>query len=101
MRLIWRGSAMGAEFTVADTGIGVAEEYLPRLTERFYQVDRERSRRAGGCGIGLAIVKDVLEQHQAVLEIDSEPGKGSRFTARFPAHRIVIARALESERGRS
>lgn len=101
VRLIWRGSPAGAEFTVADTGIGVAEKYLPRLTERFYQVDRERSRKAGGFGLGLAIVKDVLARNQAVLEIDSEPGKGSRFTAKFPAHRVVIARILEPERARS
>ena len=100
VRLIWRGSPAGAEFTVADTGIGIAKEHLPRLWERFYQVDRERSRKAGGYGLGLAIVKDVLARHQAVLEIDSEPGRGSRFTAKFPVHRIVIARAREPERAR-
>jgi two-component system, OmpR family, phosphate regulon sensor histidine kinase PhoR len=81
------GSA-GGRFSVRDSGIGIAAEHLPRLTERFYRVDRGRSREAGGTGLGLAIVKHVLERHQAVLQIESEPGRGSRFSAVFPAHRI-------------
>lgn len=89
IRITWRASAAGAEFTVEDTGIGIAKEHIPRLTERFYQADRTISRRNGGAGLGLAIVKDVLDRHQATLEITSEPGKGSRFTARFPAHRVT------------
>ena len=91
VRLAWRASPAGAEFVVEDTGIGIEKQHIPRLTERFYRVDRERSRHAGGTGLGLAIVKQVLTRHQATLEIESEPGKGSRFTARFPAHRIVAA----------
>jgi two-component system phosphate regulon sensor histidine kinase PhoR len=91
VRLIWRAAPGGAEFTVEDTGIGIAKSHIPRLTERFYRVDRERSRRAGGTGLGLAIVKHALLRHQAALEIESEPGKGSRFTARFPAHRVTRA----------
>jgi two-component system phosphate regulon sensor histidine kinase PhoR len=88
--LYWRRCAKGgAEFVVADTGIGVAAQYLPRLTERFYRVDRSRSRETGGTGLGLAIVKHVLTRHQATLEIDSEPGRGSRFAARFPAERLL------------
>jgi two-component system phosphate regulon sensor histidine kinase PhoR len=88
--LYWRRSANGgAEFVVADTGIGVAAQYLPRLTERFYRVDRSRSRETGGTGLGLAIVKHVLTRHQATLEIDSELGRGSRFAARFPAERLL------------
>jgi two-component system phosphate regulon sensor histidine kinase PhoR len=78
----------GARFSVSDSGIGIAREHLPRLTERFYRVDRGRSRDAGGTGLGLAIVKHVLERHQAVLLIESEPGKGSRFSAVFPPHRV-------------
>lgn len=78
----------GARFSVSDKGIGIAREHLPRLTERFYRVDRGRSREAGGTGLGLAIVKHVLERHQAVLQIESEPGRGSRFSAVFPAHRV-------------
>ena len=63
------------------------------LTERFYRVDRGRSRATGGTGLGLAIVKHVLSRHQAVLEIHSEPGRGSRFAVRFPARRVVPAAA--------
>jgi two-component system phosphate regulon sensor histidine kinase PhoR len=80
--------ASGARFSVQDDGIGIAREHLPRLTERFYRVDRGRSREAGGTGLGLAIVKHVLERHQAVLQIDSEPGQGSVFSAVFPPHRV-------------
>lgn len=78
----------GAEFSVSDDGLGIAPEHLPRLTERFYRVDRGRSRDTGGTGLGLAIVKHALERHQAELEIVSEPGHGSTFRARFPAHRV-------------
>ncbi|MEN9357505.1 MAG: hypothetical protein RL695_1676 [Pseudomonadota bacterium] len=86
--LIWRISAQGATFAVQDTGPGIEAQHLPRLTERFYRVDRGRSREAGGTGLGLAIVKHVLGRHQAQLDIQSELGKGSRFTARFPASRV-------------
>ena len=75
-------------FSVADTGIGIGPEHLPRLTERFYRVDRSRSRATGGTGLGLAIVKHVLLRHQAELEIASEPGKGSTFSVRLPARRV-------------
>lgn len=78
----------GAAFAVADTGIGIAQEHIARLTERFYRVDRGRSRDTGGTGLGLAIVKHALERHQATLVVDSEPGMGSTFSAHFPAHRI-------------
>lgn len=87
--LVWRGAGdAGGCFAVRDTGIGIAAEHLPRLTERFYRVDRGRSREAGGTGLGLAIVKHVLERHQATLRIDSEPGQGSTFSVTFPAHRV-------------
>jgi len=85
----WRASPKGAEFAVRDTGVGIEAEHIPRLTERFYRVDRGRSRETGGTGLGLAIVKHALARHQAVLEIESAPGKGSRFTARFPARRLA------------
>ncbi len=81
--LAWRVHQGGGEFSVTDTGIGIAAKHLPRLTERFYRVDRSRSRETGGTGLGLAIVKHVLTRHQATLDIESEPGKGSRFTVRF------------------
>jgi two-component system phosphate regulon sensor histidine kinase PhoR len=86
--LRWDADASGGRFSVRDTGVGIATEHLPRLTERFYRVDHGRSREMGGTGLGLAIVKHVLERHQAQLEIQSEPGKGSVFTAIFPEHRV-------------
>jgi two-component system phosphate regulon sensor histidine kinase PhoR len=69
---------------VADTGIGIAPEYIPRLTERFYRVDQARSRELGGTGLGLAIVKHVLMRHGARLNVQSELGRGSRFEFVFP-----------------
>jgi two-component system phosphate regulon sensor histidine kinase PhoR len=89
IRLVWRDGAEGALFSVVDTGPGIAPEHIPRLTERFYRVDRSRSRETGGTGLGLAIVKHTLARHQAVLDIESELGKGSRFTARFPPQRTT------------
>jgi two-component system phosphate regulon sensor histidine kinase PhoR len=86
--LDWRVTSDGGEFTVADTGIGIAAEHIPRLTERFYRVDRSRSRATGGTGLGLAIVKHVLIRHQAELVIDSAPAQGSRFTVRLPPRRV-------------
>ena len=91
IRLRWNATDAGAEFAVEDTGIGIDPEHLPRLTERFYRVDRGRSRETGGTGLGLSIVKHALARHQAVLAIDSRPGKGSRFSARFPAARLAPA----------
>jgi two-component system phosphate regulon sensor histidine kinase PhoR len=91
--LDWRVTGDGGEFTVADTGIGIAAEHLPRLTERFYRVDRSRSRATGGTGLGLAIVKHVLIRHQAELTIDSAPQQGSRFTVRLPARRVKAVEA--------
>jgi two-component system phosphate regulon sensor histidine kinase PhoR len=76
-------------FSVRDSGIGIEPEHVPRLTERFYRVDRGRSRETGGTGLGLAIVKHVLTCHQATLEIVSDPGKGSSFSACFPKIRLI------------
>ena len=77
-------------FAVRDTGIGIEPHHIPRLTERFYRVDRSRSRASGGTGLGLAIVKHVVSRHQARLEIASEPGKGSTFSVFFPAARSLV-----------
>jgi two-component system phosphate regulon sensor histidine kinase PhoR len=82
-------------FSVADSGIGIAPEHVPRLTERFYRVDRSRSRATGGTGLGLAIVKHVLLRHQAALDVTSELGMGSTFTVLLPARRV--ARDLSPE----
>lgn len=81
-------SAGEGEFSVTDTGPGISPEHIPRLTERFYRIDRSRSRETGGTGLGLAIVKHVANRHQANLVIESAPGKGSTFTLRFPPERI-------------
>ena len=89
IRLAWRRTAEGAEFAVRDTGIGIAPEHIPRLTERFYRVDVGRSRQSGGTGLGLAIVKHVLSRHQGRLLIESTPGEGSTFRCRFPPSRIA------------
>lgn len=77
-----------AVFSVQDTGPGISPEHIPRLTERFYRVDRSRSRETGGTGLGLAIVKHVLQRHGATLEITSVLGKGSLFSVTFPANRL-------------
>ncbi|MEI7514628.1 MAG: phosphate regulon sensor histidine kinase PhoR [Betaproteobacteria bacterium] len=79
------GSAI---FSVRDEGVGIAAEHIPRLTERFYRVDRSRSRDTGGTGLGLAIVKHVAQRHGGELSIVSAPGQGSTFTVRFPPGRV-------------
>ncbi len=76
------------QFSVRDSGPGIAPEHLPRLTERFYRVDRSRSRETGGTGLGLAIVKHVTQRHSAELLIESKPGQGSCFSMTFPAARV-------------
>jgi two-component system phosphate regulon sensor histidine kinase PhoR len=83
----WEQDEDGPLFTVEDNGDGIPAEHLPRLTERFYRVDRGRSRASGGTGLGLAIVKHVLNRHDARLLIASEVGVGSRFACQFPPAR--------------
>jgi two-component system phosphate regulon sensor histidine kinase PhoR len=75
-------------FSVRDTGPGIAPEHLPRITERFYRVDRSRSRETGGTGLGLAIVKHVVQRHGGELRIESTPGAGSTFAIMLPAMRV-------------
>jgi two-component system phosphate regulon sensor histidine kinase PhoR len=88
----WGRVGGGAALLVRDTGIGIAAEHLPRLTERFYRVDRGRARAKGGSGLGLSIVKHALQRHGGRLEIESREGRGSTFTALFPGRRL-LARA--------
>jgi two-component system phosphate regulon sensor histidine kinase PhoR len=88
VQMRWWSDVEGAWFAVTDTGIGIPEEHLPRITERFYRVDAGRSREQGGSGLGLAIVKHALQLHGASLEIRSIEGKGSTFTCHFPPGRI-------------
>ncbi|SEA25781.1 phosphate regulon sensor histidine kinase PhoR [Paraburkholderia sartisoli] len=85
----WRANGGSAVFSVTDSGPGIPATDIPRLTERFYRVDRSRSRDTGGTGLGLAIVKHVLQRHDAQLEVKSEVGRGSTFTVRFPASRTA------------
>ena len=85
----WEEKNQEAIFSVTDTGLGIEQQHIDRLTERFYRVDRSRSRGTGGTGLGLSIVKHILNRHQARLEIISEYGKGSTFKAVFPKTRIV------------
>ncbi len=99
VRLVWRDGPDGASFAVEDTGIGIAPDHIPRLTERFYRVDRSRSRETGGTGLGLAIVKHAVARHQASLDVDSRQGSGSRFAIRFPASRTVPVENLIPDRG--
>ncbi|MGH8752114.1 MAG: phosphate regulon sensor histidine kinase PhoR [Burkholderiales bacterium] len=89
INLRWYDNGNGAVFEVRDTGIGIPAEHIPRVTERFYRVDRGRSRDSGGTGLGLAIVKHVVLRHQAELAVDSTPGKGSTFAIHFPASRCL------------
>lgn len=94
--IAWKRQGDSAAFAVSDSGIGVPPQHIPRLTERFYRVDRSRSRETGGTGLGLAIVKHVLNRHQGRLEVVSEPGHGSTFTALFPAQRVIAMDAAET-----
>lgn len=87
--LSWRSGPDGGDLVVRDTGEGIAEVHLPRLTERFFRVDRGRARKDGGVGLGLAIVKHVLGRHDGTLHVSSQPAVGSEFRCHFPAERLV------------
>jgi two-component system phosphate regulon sensor histidine kinase PhoR len=89
VRLAWRLDDGRGVFSVSDSGIGIEARHIPRLTERFYRVDSGRSRETGGTGLGLAIVKHALTRHQAALDVASEPGRGSTFSAVFPPGRVL------------
>jgi two-component system phosphate regulon sensor histidine kinase PhoR len=85
VRIAARAAANGLEITVRDFGCGIAREHLPRLFERFYRVDKARSRKQGGTGLGLAIVKHIIQAHGGQVRVDSAPGEGSLFTISLPA----------------
>ena len=89
IEISWSMRNYQAVFSVKDNGIGIEQKHIDRLTERFYRVDRSRSRETGGTGLGLSIVKHILTRHQAKLEIKSELDHGSTFSAVFPKERIV------------
>lgn len=89
VQIVWKTDGEAAVFEVVDTGIGIPEEQIPRITERFYRVDPGRSRASGGTGLGLAIVKHALQRHQGTLNIRSVEGEGSTFSCSFPAARVA------------
>jgi len=84
IRVVWIFEDRKARFTVRDSGEGIAKRHIPRLSERFYRVDKGRSRRSGGTGLGLAIVKHVVSRHGGELDIQSKVGMGSSFRCDFP-----------------
>ncbi len=89
----WYQDERGAHLEVQDSGVGIAPQHIPRLTERFYRVDVGRSRDSGGTGLGLAIVKHVVNRHEGILRISSVLNQGSTFSIDFPANLIVGERA--------
>ena len=94
IRISWAersGGGEGFALSVTDDGIGIEAKHIPRLTERFYRVDKGRSRDTGGTGLGLAIVKHVMIRHGGSLAVDSTPGQGSTFAMLFPASRVVAS----------
>lgn len=90
----WRRLPPGVMFSVEDTGPGISAEHIPRLTERFYRVDKARSRQTGGSGLGLAIVKHALSHHDARLDIESVPGQGATFSFVLPERLIAHESAV-------
>jgi two-component system phosphate regulon sensor histidine kinase PhoR len=94
VELRWWTDQQGAHVSVRDTGVGIAPENIPRLTERFYRVDSGRSRELGGSGLGLAIVKHALQRHEATLSVASVEGVGSTFTCHFPLARVLPREAV-------
>ena len=95
----WTDTVVGPALLVEDQGPGIDSKHIPRLTERFYRVDKSRSQSTGGTGLGLAIVKHVAVSHDAKLFVDSEVGRGSTFRLVFPSDRAVCStegRAAES-----
>lgn len=93
IKIYWRMGPAGPQYAVQDNGIGIQAEHISRLTERFYRVDKSRSRETQGTGLGLAIVKHVLLRHDAVLSIESKPEQGSTFTVTFPMTAVALASA--------
>ncbi len=84
VRIAWRVNEKGIYLQVEDQGVGIASEHIPRLFERFYRVDKARSRKQGGTGLGLSIVKHIVQAHRGTISVDSQPGIGSVFTIQFP-----------------
>lgn len=94
IELAWQQTTSGVQFVVRDNGIGIRPEHISRLTERFYRVDKSRSRETQGTGLGLAIVKHVLLRHNALLAIQSKPDQGSTFMVKFPHGAVCDAQEV-------
>lgn len=91
MKVRWYLTSAGPRLEVTDQGQGIEPQHIHRLTERFYRVDKARSRETGGSGLGLAIVKHALSHHDSHLEIESEVGVGSTFAFTLPQRLIANA----------
>ena len=86
---IWMGKVLTtSKIIIEDTGIGIDKRYQERIFERFYRVDKARSRDTGGTGLGLAISKNIIVMHKGVINVYSEPGKGTTFTVRVPMNYV-------------
>jgi two-component system phosphate regulon sensor histidine kinase PhoR len=85
----WKRSGDEAHLLVKDSGPGIEQKHIPRLTERFYRVDKARSRQSGGTGLGLAIVKHIITRHDGELRISSQLGVGSQFLCAFPQEMVL------------
>jgi len=96
IKIRWYQDQNGAHLEVTDTGIGIPAHHIPRITERFFRVDKSRSRESGGTGLGLAIVKHVLNRHHAVLHIESKLGEGSTFHCAFSKEGVVLETPAET-----
>ena len=97
VKVTWANTIVGPELVVEDRGPGIDAKHIPRLTERFYRVDKSRSQATGGTGLGLAIVKHVAVSHDAKLFVDSEVGRGSTFRLVFPSERAVACAVCSTE----
>ena len=97
VKVTWANTVVGPELLVEDQGLGIDAKHIPRLTERFYRVDKSRSQATGGTGLGLAIVKHVAVSHDAKLFVDSEVGRGSTFRLVFPSERAVACTVCSTE----
>jgi two-component system phosphate regulon sensor histidine kinase PhoR len=93
----WKREGHEAYLRIADTGPGIEQKHIPRLTERFYRVDKARSRQSGGTGLGLAIVKHIIARHDGELRISSQPGVGSQFVCAFPEEVLLQKRQLQQQ----
>jgi two-component system phosphate regulon sensor histidine kinase PhoR len=99
IRVSWKREDDCVSFSVSDTGPGIEHETIPRLTERFYRVDKARSRQSGGTGLGLAIVKHIIGRHDGELRITSQPGMGSQFVCTFPSEMALDKNQLHQQAG--